>query len=95
MCEAAFCYRSVVCYIATPLKLCPRISLPLPCHISKGGSGSSYIYGFVDSAYRPGMSAEEAQHLVRTAISHAMARDGSSGTIFRVCLFPLFECVHD
>ena len=46
-----------------------------------GGSGSTYIYGYVDSVYRPGMSAEEAKVLVRTAISHAMARDGSSGEL--------------
>ena len=44
-----------------------------------GGSGSSYIYGFVDSVYRPGMNREEALAFVRKAISHAMARDGSSG----------------
>jgi len=51
---------------------------------SIGGSGSSYIYGYVDSAYKPGMSKEECQELVRTAISHAMARDGSSGGVIRM-----------
>lgn len=49
-----------------------------------GGSGSSYIYGFVDSAYKPGMSKEECQALVKQAISHAMARDGSSGGVIRL-----------
>ncbi|XP_058864993.1 proteasome subunit beta type-9-like isoform X3 [Acipenser ruthenus] len=29
-----------------------------------GGSGSSYIYGYVDSAYRPGMTKEECLHFV-------------------------------
>ena len=51
---------------------------------SIGGSGSSYIYGYVDSAFRPGMSRAECQALVKTAISHAMARDGSSGGVIRL-----------
>lgn len=49
-----------------------------------GGSGSSYIYGFVDSAYKPGMGKEECKALVRKAIAHAMARDGSSGGVIRL-----------
>lgn len=49
-----------------------------------GGSGSSYIYGFVDSQYKPGMTKEQCQTLVKTAISHAMARDGSSGGVIRL-----------
>jgi 20S proteasome subunit beta 1 len=48
-----------------------------------GGSGSTYIYGYVDSAYRPGMSKEECTAFVRSALSHAMARDGSSGGVIR------------
>merc|ERR1719162_779603 len=48
-----------------------------------GGSGSTYIYGLIDSEYNAGMSKEEAKTLVKEAISHAMARDGSSGGIIR------------
>lgn len=48
-----------------------------------GGSGSSYIYGFVDSAYRPGMTKDECVTFVRRALAHAMARDGSSGGVIR------------
>jgi 20S proteasome subunit beta 1 len=48
-----------------------------------GGSGSTYIYGLLDSEFREGMTAEEAGSLVKLAISHAMARDGSSGGIIR------------
>lgn len=96
-----------------------------------GGSGSTYIYGFVDSHYRPGalkpaqvlrrrppslptavapssavrasdrlfqsayadlsiithqvagMNKEECLDFVRRALSHAMARDGSSGGVIR------------
>lgn len=29
-----------------------------------GGSGSAYVYGFVDAEYRRGMSKQEAQQLV-------------------------------
>jgi 20S proteasome subunit beta 1 len=47
------------------------------------GSGSSYIYGLVDSEFRPSLTQDEARALVKKAISHAMARDGSSGGIIR------------
>jgi len=50
------------------------------------GSGSSYIYGLVDSEYREDLTAQEARVLVKKAISHAMARDGSSGGIIRTVL---------
>jgi 20S proteasome subunit beta 1 len=48
-----------------------------------GGSGSTYIYGLVDSEFQEDMGEEEAVKLVKKAISHAMARDGSSGGIIR------------
>ena len=48
-----------------------------------GGSGSTYIYGLVDSEFKLGLSEEEAHALVKKAVSHAMARDGSSGGIIR------------
>ncbi|CAM9393748.1 unnamed protein product [Ectocarpus fasciculatus] len=49
-----------------------------------GGSGSTYIYGHVDAAFKENMTKEEAQQFVRKAISHAMARDGSSGGVIRM-----------
>lgn len=49
-----------------------------------GGSGSTYIYGLVDAEYKPGMSKEECKTLVAKALSHAMARDGSSGGVIRL-----------
>lgn len=49
-----------------------------------GGSGSSYIYGLVDAEYKPGMTKDECRALVAKAISHAMARDGSSGGVIRL-----------
>lgn len=42
-----------------------------------GGSGSSYVYGFVDAEYRRGMSRQEAQQLVLNSgfvVTHARER---------------------
>ena len=49
-----------------------------------GGSGSSYIYGFCDSYFKPGMSRVQCEEFVARALSHAMARDGSSGGVIRM-----------
>uniref|UniRef100_A0A3Q0SR56 Proteasome subunit beta n=1 Tax=Amphilophus citrinellus TaxID=61819 RepID=A0A3Q0SR56_AMPCI len=46
-----------------------------------GGSGSSYVYGFVDAEYHRGMSREESQQFVINTLSLAMNRDGSSGGV--------------
>ncbi|KAL7883065.1 hypothetical protein SRHO_G00007230 [Serrasalmus rhombeus] len=46
-----------------------------------GGSGSSYIYGFVDAEYRKGMTKKECQEFVVNALTLAMGRDGSSGGV--------------
>ncbi|XP_044529916.1 proteasome subunit beta type-9 [Gracilinanus agilis] len=46
-----------------------------------GGSGSTYIYGYVDAAYKPGMSPEECRQFTIDAITLAMGRDGSSGGV--------------
>jgi 20S proteasome subunit beta 1 len=51
---------------------------------SIGGSGSTYIYGHCDAAYKPGMTLEECKDFVKTALSLAMGRDGSSGGVIRM-----------
>lgn len=51
---------------------------------SIGGSGSSFIYGYCDAEYKPGMTKEEAKVFVTTALAHAMSRDGSSGGCIRI-----------
>jgi 20S proteasome subunit beta 1 len=56
--------------------------MPLPYAI--GGSGSSYIYGLMDAEYREGMSKDECKAFVKKCVSHAMARDGSSGGVVRM-----------
>ncbi|KAJ1146789.1 hypothetical protein NDU88_013049 [Pleurodeles waltl] len=48
---------------------------------SIGGSGSSYIYGYVDSAFKPGMSRDECVQFATNALALAMSRDGSSGGV--------------
>ena len=51
-----------------------------------GGSGSTYVYGLVDSCYREGMTRQECVDFVKKSVSHAMARDGSSGGVIRICV---------
>lgn len=48
-----------------------------------GGSGSTFLYGHVDSSFREGMTKEECFTFVKNAIALAMARDGSSGGCVR------------
>ncbi|KDD76412.1 proteasome subunit protein [Helicosporidium sp. ATCC 50920] len=48
------------------------------------GSGSTYIWGFLDDEYREGMTRQEAEDLVARAIRFAFARDGSSGGVVRL-----------
>lgn len=49
-----------------------------------GGSGSTYVYGFVDANYKRNMTREECLEFTAKAISLAMARDGSSGGVVRL-----------
>ncbi|KAM9823991.1 proteasome subunit beta type-9 [Neosynchiropus ocellatus] len=46
-----------------------------------GGSGSFYVYGFVDAEYRRGMSKADCQQFVVSTLALAMGRDGSSGGV--------------
>lgn len=49
-----------------------------------GGSGSLYITGLCDQAYRENMEKAEAIQFVKHAISHAIYRDNSSGGCIRM-----------
>ncbi|KAF2302775.1 hypothetical protein GH714_008314 [Hevea brasiliensis] len=51
-----------------------------------GGSGSSYLYGFFDQAWKEKMTKDEAEQLVGKAVSLAMARDGASGGVVRTVI---------
>jgi len=55
-----------------------------PC--SLGGSGSGYLYGYVDLNYKENMPKEDCVNLVVNAISMAIARDGSSGGLVRLSI---------
>ncbi|XP_066263105.1 proteasome subunit beta type-6 [Euwallacea similis] len=52
--------------------------------ISIGGSGSSYVYGYVDANYKPNMNQEDCVKFVTNTLSLAMSRDGSSGGVIRL-----------
>lgn len=48
------------------------------------GSGSTFIWGYLDAEYKDGMTREEAENLVQAALALAMARDASSGGVIRI-----------
>ena len=50
-------------------------------HMFSVGSGSTYAYGVLDSAYHYDMSVEEAIDLGTRAIYHATHRDSYSGGV--------------
>lgn len=58
----------------------------LRCPFTIGGSGSAYIYGWCDDAFRDGMDQRECEAFCARAVSLAMARDGSSGGVIRMVI---------
>jgi len=48
------------------------------------GSGSTFIYGYMDANFRPDMTLEQAKEFITSAISLACYRDGSSGGVIRM-----------
>jgi 20S proteasome subunit beta 1 len=58
---------------------------------SSGGSGSSYLYGFLDQAWRPNMNKDEAERFVVKSIALAIARDGASGGVVRTVTVSCFS----
>ncbi|CAH0550663.1 unnamed protein product [Brassicogethes aeneus] len=53
-------------------------------NVSIGGSGSSYVYGYVDANFKPKMSKEDCVKFVTNTLALAMSRDGSSGGVVRL-----------
>ena len=51
--------------------------------VSIGGSGSTFLYGYIDAHYKKGMSKEECMELAKNAVTLAINRDGSSGGCVR------------
>lgn len=60
--------------------------------VSIGGSGSGYIYGFVDSTYRKDMTEAECVDFAVKAVTLAIMRDGSSGGSVRVAIINKDGC---
>ena len=48
------------------------------------GSGSVFITGYFDANYNPNMDLEQAKEFIKSAISLACYRDGSSGGVIRM-----------
>lgn len=64
-------------------------SLPIggsmvPVKWAVDGSGSTFIWGFLDAEYRDDMTAQQAEALALRAICLAMSTDGSSGGCVRL-----------
>lgn len=53
---------------------------------SIGGSGSTYLYGFVDAHYKQDMKKEDCVELAKRAVTLAINRDGSSGGCVRIAI---------
>merc|ERR1719278_1363275 len=53
---------------------------------SIGGSGSTYLYGFLDANYKEDMDQEHCVELVKQCITLAVNRDGSSGGCCRIAI---------
>lgn len=52
--------------------------------VAIGGSGSGYIYGYVDSNFKKNMTEKEAIDFVLKGVTLALNRDGSSGGCVRI-----------
>lgn len=48
------------------------------------GSGSTFITGFIDANYKPGMSKDEVREFLKSCIALACYRDPSSGGCVRL-----------
>lgn len=57
--------------------------LKLP--LAMGGSGSNYVQSWADTQFKENMSFEKAEEFVSRAVMYAIARDGSSGGVVRLC----------
>ncbi|XP_075211370.1 proteasome beta1 subunit [Lycorma delicatula] len=52
--------------------------------VAIGGSGSTYVYGYVDSNYKEDMNKEDCMEFVENVLTLAISRDGSSGGVVRL-----------
>ena len=59
------------------------------------GSGSTFIYGYFDANFKPDMTLEAAKEFIKSAISLAAYRDGSSGGVIRMISITKDKCERD
>ena len=52
--------------------------------IAISGSGSTFIWGYKDANWTPDMNLDQAKAFIKSSISLACYRDGSSGGIIRM-----------
>ena len=52
--------------------------------VALSGSGSSYVFGYVDKNFKENMTKQEAVEFLKTAITLAIHRDNSSGGAIRM-----------
>lgn len=60
--------------------------------VTLGGSGSGYIYGYVDSTFKKNMTEDECVNFVLKGLVLAMTRDGSSGGVARIGIIDKDGC---
>ena len=84
-------------YLSANIILCGVDNLEGPCIYSVGlggttlkqnigmsGSGSTYVFGYIDNNYKPNMTKQEAKDFLRNAVALAMYRDNYSGGTIRM-----------
>ena len=71
------------CTIFIALKKVPIGGALVRQPASIGGSGSTYLYGFLDAHYKEGMEKEKVIELAKQAVTLAITRDGASGGCVR------------
>jgi 20S proteasome subunit beta 1 len=64
----------------------PAGGMCLKVPFSIGGSGSLFIYGLVDATFNINATLPDTRDFVKKCVSHAMARDGSSGGVIRTIM---------
>uniref|UniRef100_A0A224XVW8 proteasome endopeptidase complex n=1 Tax=Panstrongylus lignarius TaxID=156445 RepID=A0A224XVW8_9HEMI len=52
--------------------------------LAVGGSGSTFIYGYIDANFKQEMSEAECRQFMTNTLALAMSRDGSSGGVIRL-----------
>ncbi|GAU95831.1 hypothetical protein RvY_07377-2 [Ramazzottius varieornatus] len=52
--------------------------------VCTGGSGSTYVFGYVDQNYKKGMNKDQCLQFVANYVALAISRDNASGGVVRL-----------